>query len=1056
MRPQPDLPRRPSRRDRRNGGERRSRLAGRGRLIVGLALVALFIVLISLRGVASFYTDYLWFDSLHLSAVWRRVLLTKTTLTLIGAVLFFGLCWSNLLIAERLAPVFRPTTGEDDLIERYHAMVGRRAWLVRSGVSAFLALIVGLSLGSAWNEWILFSHRVDFGQKDATFHTDIGFYVFQLPFLNTVAGWLFSALLLTLFVTLLAHVVNGGIRFNTQLDRVTPQVKAHISVLLGVLALVQTGRYWLDRYRLTFSSRGVVDGATYTAVNVEVRALYLLMAISLFAFALFIVNIRRRGWVLPGMAVGLWILVAVLAGGLVPAFVQRFRVDPNKIALDGKYVGNNIQATQQAYGLSSVETTKYDWRKSLDSADLEANAGTLANVRLWDPTEVQKSFTKQQRSKSFYEINDVDVDRYDLNGKQTQVMIAARDLSQAGVPNSSWDATHLAYTHGYGVVASAANAKTGSGDPALVAEDIPVKTSSDLPQVSNKRSGIYFGENKSGYVIVGSKRPEIDYQDSSNKNVTTTYKGADGVRIGSGAKGFMRKLAFALRFGDPNPLLSSNVTSKSKVLLERDVTARAKSVAPFLAYDHDPYMVLVDGKLQYVLDAYTTTDNFPNAQQADTTGVDSGSGLRGRSFNYARNSVKAVIDAYDGTVTLYVVDPKDPIIRAYEKAFPELFTKVSEAPKVLREHFRYPEDLFTVQTQMWAKYHVSDPTDFLNQNDQWAVPDKSGEASTASSNDTTTGTTTGTTTSGSDQSSANGPEQTDSATGKYESQYLLMALPGEKNESFVLLRPYVSSTSDSKDKETSQDQMRSFIVANSDPDHYGEIKSYVLPATDLPAGPTRASEDIQGDEAVASQFRALCNQNTCSFAAPSILPIGDALLYVQSFFVAGGSTGAPKLEQVIVSYQRANDPKVAIATNLRDALAKIFGEDIPAGIEHTGSTAAGSDAGDSGDTGSKGTVAQRESVLIDKIVSAFDGADDALKDGDLEAYGKKIKLAEKYAGQLQKLRDDNPTTTPDAGTSNDESTTTTTDPKDASGSGTTTTPSTTTKPDVTTTTSTGT
>ncbi|MCU1356922.1 MAG: hypothetical protein JWM89_2340 [Acidimicrobiales bacterium] len=980
-------------------------------MIVGIVLVALFILLISLRGIASFYTDYLWFDSLSLGGVWRRVLLTKATLTIVGAVVFFLICWSNLLVAERLAPVFRPTSGEDDLIERYHQMVGKRTWLVRAGLSLFLALIVGISLGSAWNQWILFHNGGSFGQKDATFHTDIGFYVFKLPFLVTVAGWLFSSVLLVLFVSLLAHVVNGGIRFHTQLDRVTPQVKAHISVLLGVLALVQVGRYWLDRYQLAFSTRGAVDGATYTAVNVELRSIYLLMAIALFAVGLFLANIWRRGWVLPGMAVGLWILVAVLAGGVVPAFVQRVRVEPNKLTYEGKYVTNNISATRSAYNLAGVTSDPYNWKESLNSSALAANVATMANIRLWDPTQMQDSFKQKQAIRSFYEINDVDVDRYVLDGKTTEVMIAARDLSEAGVPKKSWESIHLAYTHGYGVVAATANDKAASGDPSLVAQDIPVKTSSGFGSVDAARSGIYFGEKKSGYVVVDTNRKEIDYQGANNTKYTT-YKGDDGVRIGSGPKGFVRKMAFALRFGDLNPLLSSNITPDSKVLFERDVTARVKSVAPFLAYDHDPYMVLVDGKLQYVLDAYTTTSNYPNAQRADTGGLNAASGLRGRSFNYARNSVKAVVDAYDGTVKLYVVDRKDPIIKAYEKAFPELFTPVAKAPKALRDHFRYPEDLFTVQTQMWAKYHVSDPDDFINENDFWAVPTEAGGSSQSGTSGKTKAKDLG----------ADGQEITPGD--RYQSQYVLTQLPGDDRESFVLMRPYVSSDTGGGES-SSRNQLRAFIAADSDPNDYGQIKTYVLPATALPNGPTQAAANMQSDENVGNQIKSLCNnKTTCTFAAPAIVPVDNSLLYVQSFFVTGAGVGSPKLEQVIVSYERPGNAQVAIAGTLRDALVEIFGPDVPSQIEHTGGTSTGTSDGSS-ETGTTGTVSQQESALIDKLVAAFADANAAARSGDLVGREQKLEQAQKYASQLQTLRAQATKVNPAPGTKGTGSSTTT-------------------------------
>jgi uncharacterized membrane protein (UPF0182 family) len=525
----PDPPPAPGPKRADRGG--RSMFAGRGRVLLGAFLAIAFVVLISLRGIAGFYTDYLWFDSLHLGAVWRRVLTTKGILSLIGGGVFFALCWGNLLIAERLAPVFRPSAGEDDLIERYHELIGRRAWMVRFGVALFLALIIGVSLGASWNDWILFANRVDFNQVDATFHTDIGFYVFQLPFLLSAASWLFSSLVVVFIVTVLAHVVNGGIRFHTQLDRVTPQVKAHLSVLMGLLALVQVGRYWLSRYELTFSTRGTVDGATYTDVNVELRSIYLLMLIALFAFGLFIANIWRRGWVLPGMAVGLWVLVAVLAGGVVPAFVQRFRVEPTESSMEQPYITHNIEATQAAYGLDVV-TTDLDWRaKSISAETMAENTGTLDNVRLWDPKSMQERLIEDQEIQRFYAINDVDVDRYEIDGKTTQVMIAARDLAPAEIKQASWEATHLTYTHGYGVVAATANDQTTNGTPVLKARDIPMKSESPL-DVDDLRRAIYFGENKSGYVIVNTDRQEINFQDEDGKTSKVSYQGDDGVVLG--------------------------------------------------------------------------------------------------------------------------------------------------------------------------------------------------------------------------------------------------------------------------------------------------------------------------------------------------------------------------------------------------------------------------------------------------------------------------------------------------------------------------------------------
>ena len=970
----------------------------------------LFVLLVSLRGIASFYTDYLWFSSLDLSSLWRDILAAKVTLTLVGGAIFFVLCWGNLVVADRIAPQFRPLVADDDLIERYLEMVGRRAGLIRAALVGLLAVLFGLSLGGRWNEWILFANRVDFGETDATFNTDIGFYVFELPFLTSVLSWAFSAVILVLLVTILGHIVNGGIVFQTQGERTTPQVKAHLSVLLGVLALIQAGRYWLGRYSLTFSTRGTVDGASYTDYNVDLRVTYLLVVIALFAFGLFIANIWRRGWVLPMMAVGLWVFVAALAGGLVPAFVQRFRVEPSESSMERTYIQQNIAATRAAYGLN-VEEKDFVWQGDLDADDLADNVETLRNVRLWHPTIMEASFQRDQKIRSFYAINDVDVDRYTIDGRMTQVLIAARDLTVDGVRQSSWEATHLTYTHGHGVVAATANDRTPSGDPSLIARDVPMRTTGALPEPD--QPGLYFGEGIGGYVVTNTEREEIAYQGEGNTTETTRYGGADGVELGSGLQGFMRRTAFALRFGQFNMMISGNITPESRVLLQRDIRTRVEAIAPFLAYDHDPYVVVLpDGRIRYILDAYVTSAHYPNAERADTGGLDERSGLFGRSFSYARNSVKAVIDAYDGTVDLYVVDEEEPILSAYRKAFPDLFTDLSEAPEGLEDHFRYPEDLFTVQTQMWAKYHVSDPDTFYNGNDEWSVPREPGLTTVRDAQTT----------------ERLGPDgQPISSDDLYTSQYLLMQLPGEEAASFVLLRPYVTATQGA----SSQNQLSGFIVARNDPGEYGQLESFVLPTSVLPDGPNLAADGIQSDDTVAELRRSLCQgASVCEMPAPSLIPIGNSIMYVQPLFVAGTELGAPRLEKVIVSYQSATRTQIEVDDTFRGALEKIFGDGVPEGIADTElAPGVGADPDPEPDPNGEGegepvpgetpgetteptaptqptqpTVPEgRVEELIGLASSAFTDAEAAARQGDQVTYARKIDEAKGYVRELDEL-----------------------------------------------------
>lgn len=1003
MRPQADLPRLP----------RRPRVEGRGRSVLIIAAVGLFVLIVSLRGIAGFYTDYLWFDSLHLGSVWRGVLGAKIALAVIFTLLFFGLCWANLLIAERIAPAFRPSGPEEDFLERYHDIVGSRAGTVRLAIAGLFALIAGASMSGRWNDWILFTHRVSFGQKDATFHTDIGFYVFQLPFLTAVVSWVFSALLVITIVTTVAHYLNGGIRVQGALERVTPQVKAHLSVLLGVLALVKAGQYWLQRYELTFSTRGTVDGATYTDVNVQLKAIYLLILISLFAFGLFIANIWRRGWVLPALAVGLWVFVALLAGEVVPAFVQRFRVQPSESSKEAPYIRHNIDATRTALNLRDVDVKQFAFDGKINAAALNRNADTVRNIRLWDPAVMQTSYQKLQGIRSFYEINDVDVDRYNLDGKTTQVMLAARDLNRSGVPQDSWEARHLTYTHGYGILLAPANAKTSNGQPKLLERDVPVTTSGGAPPVTGKRAGVYFGEGQSEYVIVNTGRSEIDFQNRSGKPVTTSYSGQDGINIGSGAPGLFRKAAFALRFGDINPLISSNIKSDSRILVQRDIRSRVHNLAPFLAFDHDPYLVAIGGHLEYVIDAYTTTSRYPNAQRADTSSVSDGSGLRGRSFNYVRNSVKAVVDAYDGSVKFYVIDDKDPVIRSYRKAFPRLFTSGNKVPTELRAHFRYPEDLFATQTGMWSKYHVTDPDTFYNRNDEWNVAQDPGVGEA--------GATTADTSAVTDQNTVPSSDRVDPT-------YLLTKLPGEKRESFLVLRPFVPTSGDNESK-----LLTAFMVAKSDPDDYGKLESFVMPASRLPNGPSIVAGQMQSDNAVSQLQTLLCQKGSkCELRNLLVIPIDNSLLFVRSFFVQDESNGIPELRKVIASYQDAsNTPHVEVDDTLQGALKKLFGSS-PATLEEGGSTTTPSNP-----SNAQNPSNDTENQLITKIVAAFDTADTAARKGDQVAYARQIVLARKLAGQLADLRKGTAT---NGGTTGSSTTTTTSPTRDSTTTTTTTVP----------------
>jgi uncharacterized membrane protein (UPF0182 family) len=961
MRAPDDLPRR----------QRRASRSNRGRTILIIAVVAVFVLLTSLRGIARFYTDYLWFDSLGQSGVWRGVLGAKVVLAVLFIAVFFVLAWVNLLIADRIAPPFRLSGPEDELLERYHDLVSERSGWVRGSVAGVLALIAGSGVSAEWNSWLLFTNGGDFGVTDQQFGRDVGFYVFRLPFLSFVVDWLFASLLIVIIVTTVAHYLNGGIRVQPPSPRVTPQVKAHLSVLLAALALVKAADYWLQRFELTVSSRGVVDGATYTDVQAQLPALNLLVLISLAAAVLFVANIFRRGWTLPVLAVGLWVFVAVVVGGIYPQYVQRFRVQPNESAKERPYIERNIEATRAALNLSEVRTERFAPKNDPAEVSLAGAEPTIRNIRLWDPAArlSGQTFEQLERIRNYYGINDIDVDRYEVGGQLTQFNIGARTINRAGVPGDSWENDHIAYTHGYGVVLAPSNASQGT-EPEFLVGNVPPEIDPSLAEsgLSLDQPGIYFGEDLDGYVVVGADREEIDFQDEDSTQLTT-YNGEDGVPADS----LVRRVAFALRFGDLNPLISDFMTDESKVVYKRDVVDRVHSLAPFLDADADPYPAVVDGRVTWIVDLYTTTSRYPYAQQADTDQLTQGSGLD-HDLNYVRNSVKATVDAYDGTVTLYVMDDDDPIIAAYEDAFPDLFTPGDEMSEALRAHLRYPEDLFRIQTAAYARYHLTDPDNFFTQEDAWRVARDPGTAGADPSTQVT------------DEAGQATGEQRAARIAPY---YQLLQLPqGESGEAIsaeaemVLMRPFVPFSDDDRNQ-----LLTAFMAARMDGESYGELVVYEMPSRDLPDGPGIAASDIRGNENVARDETELGRGGSqVLYGNLLLVPVDNALLYVQPFYVESSSEGRqlPQLTKVIATF----GDRVVIEETLQEALGALFGQQ--ANTQEEPGVQPDEPAGDAEQPGGTGTAAERAATLLAEADVLFGEADAALAEGDLATYDDKV------------------------------------------------------------------
>jgi len=948
-------------------------------LLVGAIL---FMLLVSVRGIAGFFTDYLWFDEIGQTVVWRGVLGTKIGLGVAFTLAFFALLWVNLAVADRMAPRIRPAGPEEQFVERYHELIGARARVVRIAVSGLFALLAGPGVAAQWHSWVLFRNQVAFGVSEPQFGRDVGFYVFRLPFLTFLLDWLFVTMVIVVAVTAVAHYLNGGIRLQTPLQKVTPQVKAHLSVLLAVLAVLKAASYYLERFELLLSDRAFVQGAGYTDVNARLPALNLLVVISLFACVLLLFNIARRGWVLPAIAVGLWAMLSAVVGAAIPAAVQKFRVEPTESTKEAPFIKRNIEATQVAFDLD-VQQVGFAASDTLTQTDLIENEETIRNVRLWDPEIVTETFKRLQEVRSFYQFNDVDVDRYEVDGQPTQVLVSARELNRSGVPSKSWVNQQLVYTHGYGAIATPSSGVTQEGNPAFRLRDLPPQ---GRPALS-KQPAVYFGQGLEGYAIVNTKQEEIDYTEASGEDHTTSYAGTGGVEMSS----LLRRGALALRFGDLNPFISTLITPESRAIYIRDIDERVRRAAPFLRYDADPYPVIVDGAIKWIYDAYTVSDRFPYSEQAETDRLPTASGLRIGRFNYVRNSVKVVIDAYSGAMTFYTVDENDPVIKSYRKAFPGLFTPGDEVPRQIAEHFRYPEDLFRVQTNMYGRYHVEDPAAFYKGTDAWDIAQEPGVPSEPGTTQTLAPTVPG-------QPEVRAREQ------RMDPYYLLMRLPDEEEASFVILQPFVPYS----DRDSRKD-LTAFIVAKPD----GSMRAFITPRSGQVDGPALVSARINQNPEV-SEARTLLGRegSKVRFGNLLALPVQESLLWVQPFYVEATSTPLPQLKRVVVVF----GSRVVVRPTLKEALTAIFGNSPPTLEELVpGQAGEGTPSPPPTTPGEPETPAPTAETAADLIAQAevrFASAEEALRRGDLAGYQRETGEARNLIRRANELlRPPEPTTT---------------------------------------------
>lgn len=909
-----------------------------------LSLVVLAVVLFLLGPVLlEMSVDWQWFGSLGLQGVFGTRLQAGLLVFLVGFVVALVFLLVNWSIARRIVRPGQLFPGQQPSVPPWLLGLGSL------GGSIIAALLFGLIAGGGWSRVLAFFNHTAFGTTDPLFNLDIGFYVFELPLYEFLRGWALSLLVVTAIGAAILYstrpgLLAGGGRFDPD-----HRLVAHFTLLGVAFLLLMALGYWFDSYDLLFSDHASFYGASYTDVHARLVAFQILMVITALIAVLLLVNLRLRALVPLGIAAGVWILAQVLIGGLYPGFVQNFTVKPAESDKERPYIQNNITATRAAFSLENFNERRADAATALTRSDIASNQPLVNSIRLWDYRPLLTTYGQLQSLRPYYIFRGVDLDRYPLAGGEEQIMIAARELNPEGLSEQArtWQNQHLVFTHGYGVVASPVNEIENAGAPHFLVRDLPPVSEDPVLQVT--RPQIYYGEAEDNYVVVRTGTQEFDYP-AGDKDVTTTYDGSGGVVIGN----FLNRVQLASYFGDFTLLISDLIHEDSRVLFHRDIHDAVVRVAPFLHYDADPYIVVADGKLYWIQDAYTTTDRYPNSTPH---------AIEDDSANYIRNSVKVVIDAYTGSMDFYVVDSKDPLIATYRRIFPTLFKDESAMPAALRAHVRYPEGLFNIQAETYDTFHMTDPQVFYNRGDVWKVPFGN---------------------------------RTESAA-PLEAYYTMMRLPGETKNEFMLMVPFTP---------VNKQNMIAWMAARGDAPDYGRVDVIRFPSNTIVFGPQQVDAQVNQDPAISSQL-TLWSQSGSQVLRGNllVLPIANSVLYVQPLFLQATSSGSiPELKRVIA----ATGGQVGIGEDLPAALEAMFGsraQPPPTTGPGTPTPVAGSPVPlntPGGPTPALSCQGDARSLSADALLH-YQRAQDALKTSDWPTYGREQALVEADLRCLQQV-----------------------------------------------------
>jgi uncharacterized membrane protein (UPF0182 family) len=900
----------------------------------------LFILLLSFNWVVSVYTDWLWFTELSYESVWAKQWAVRIVVFIIAFIVAAAMLLGNWLYARRRA--IRDTS---PFMPQFLAPSGV-SWLL-AGVALFLAFTFASGATSQWEELLLFLNRIPFDISDPIFDRDIGFYIFALPVYEFLQGWFLSLIFLVLIGVVPIYAINN--LPDIQRGRWRPQesiaLRRHVAILGGLFLTLWAIGYLFDIYGLLYSPRGVVFGASYTDMNASLwalRAQFLFMILTAFAVFYNFLRFSPRPVLITG---GLWLAATFILGGIYPGLLQRYAVEPNEIVREQPYIDHNIQFTRQAFDLNEIEVRPWDNVAVLSQEDLEINEDVVQNVRLWDYRPLQKTYEQLQALRPYYQFSQIDIDRYEIDGEVRQVMLAGRELNKENLPAPSWVNRNLEFTHGYGIVMNPVDSITSDGQPEFFIKDLPPQSSIDL-QI--ERPELYYGEMTNDAVFVASDREEFSYP-SGSENVYSNYEGVGGVPLNS----LLKRIAFAIRLGDANVLLSDEIDSDTRVQFHRQIAERVRQITPFLAMDRDPYLVALDDHLVWIQDAYTVSNKYPYSTPAPS------------GVNYIRNSVKIVVDAYDGKVDYYVSDPDDPIIQAYDKALPGLFKSFSEFPPELISHIRYPQDLFDIQSEQYLAYHMTDTRVFYNKEDLWAIP----------------------------MEIFDGAEQT------MEPYYVYLRLREEVEPEYLLIQPFTPA---------SKQNMIAWMAARNDPEHYGELVVYELPKQELVFGPLQVEGRIDQEPEISQQF-SLWDQRGSRVIRGNLLviPLSDSFVFVEPIYLLSDTSALPELKRVIV----ATDSRIAMRETLGEALLALLEaegiEDLTAEID----AEAEAELGEETAAPTPGAPLPLDATIEELIQSAnshFEAAEAAQKEGDWALYGQELQALNRDLQRLLEATGDEP------------------------------------------------